>query len=148
MSGVFANTTWSSANRIRKSFSSLTVNIPSRFELMFSRMSFTKSMNNNGEPGSPCFRPMYELKNSEKVFLYLMHSLTVEYMDFIALTSLQLICSDSSFSHKCDRSILSKHFSKSINTQYNFSFELSTFDIIECRMNTQSVVDLPFWKPN
>ena len=79
----------------RKSFCSSTANIPSRFELMFSKMSFTKSMNNNSELGSPCFRPMYELKNSEKVFLYLMHSLTVEYMDFIALTSLQLTCSDT-----------------------------------------------------
>ena len=74
-------------------------------------MSLTNSMNNRGELGSPCFRPMLELKNSEKEELYLTHDFTVRYTDLIALTSLQLTFSVISFCHKNKRLILSKHFS-------------------------------------
>ena len=35
-----------------------------------------------------------------------------------------------------------------MNTQNIYSPELSTFEIIEWRMKTQSVVDFPFWNPN
>ena len=50
-------------------------------------MSLTNCMNNRCELGPHCFRPMLELKNSEKEDLYLTHDLIVRYIDLIALTS-------------------------------------------------------------
>ena len=63
-------------------------------------MSFTNSINNKGELGSPCLRPIYESKNCEKDELYLMHGLTVKYIDLNAFTNLQLTFSTNSFCHK------------------------------------------------
>ena len=76
---------------------------------MFSTISFTKSMNNKGELGSPCFRPIFDSKKLEKDDLYFTHDLTVLYIDLIALTNLQLTVSVNNFCHKNERSILSKN---------------------------------------
>ena len=98
--GDFANTTWSSAKRIRNNFNSLMVNTPFRSALILLTMSLTNSINNNGELGSPCFRPIWEEKNCEKADLYRMQSFTVVYIAFIAFTNLQLMFSNKSLCHK------------------------------------------------
>ena len=69
------------------------MNISLRSEFML----LTNSMNNKGELGSPCLRPIYESKNCEKDELYLIHNLTVKYMDLYALTNLQLTLSTNNF---------------------------------------------------
>ena len=77
---------------------------------LFSTISFTKSINNTGKLGSPCFKPMLESKK-ENGDLYFTHDLTIVYIDLIALTNLQLTFSVNNFYHKNERSILLKHFS-------------------------------------
>lgn len=74
-------------------------------------MSLMKSMNINGELGSPCFSPMCESKKPDSVVLYLMQDFTVLYIDLSALTSLELTFSDINLCHKKLLSILSNAFS-------------------------------------
>ena len=45
-------------------------------ELIFCVISFMKNINKSGELGSPCLRPISELKNCEIDDLYLMQALT------------------------------------------------------------------------
>ena len=58
--GDDAKTTWSSAYRIKNSFSSLTEKILLKSEFILSTISFTNNMNSKGELGSPCFRPILD----------------------------------------------------------------------------------------
>ena len=146
--GVCANKTASLAKSNRNSFWFSIVNSPSMFSLMLVRISFTKKRNSNVELWSPCFVYMFDSKNGEYVELYRTHALTVLYILLTALTNLELTFSLISFWKINVLSNLSKHFSKSTKAQYNFIFWLSVFVIIECRTKMQSIVDLPFWKPN
>ena len=108
-------------------------------------MNIIKSI---GELGSPCLTPICELIYSENRPLYLTQFLATKYIDFSALTILLLTFSRISLCHNVIRSILSNAFSKSIKIQYSFCFESRTFEIIDCKMKIQSVVDFPFWNPN
>ena len=88
------------------------VNIWSRPTFIFCTISFIKSINNNGELGSPCFKPLYELKKKHEVAnWYLTQDLTTVYMERKALTNLLLTVSGKIFCHRKDLLILSKAFS-------------------------------------
>ena len=54
---------------------------------VFSIRSLINNTNKSGELVSPCFNPVYELKESEYVELYLLHALTTSYTVFNALTN-------------------------------------------------------------
>lgn len=86
----FANTTASSAYKSMKKRICSTVKMFSRSELILSTISFMNIMNMSGELGSPCFRPICELKKQDRIDLYLMHDLTSVYTDFTACTNLLL----------------------------------------------------------
>ena len=68
------------------------------------------SINNKGELGSPCFRPLNEVKKRDLFAWNLTHDLTIEYVERRALTNLLLTFSDNNFCHKKDLLTLSKAF--------------------------------------
>ena len=61
-------------------------------------------MNRRGELGSPCLRPISELKNCEWDDWYFMQDLITEYIEDIALTSLLQTLSEVNFCHNKVRS--------------------------------------------
>ena len=61
-------------------------------ELIFCTMSLIKSMNIRGELGSPCFKPILELRKPESVDLNRMHDLTTLYIEDVACTNFVLTC--------------------------------------------------------
>ena len=85
--------------------------MPSKLELIFSRISLTKNMNSNDELGSPCLIPNCMSIISDVLCLCLTTARTTEYIALIALVILELTFSVIDFCHKNIRSILSKHFS-------------------------------------
>ena len=74
-------------------------------------MLLTKSINNKGEIGSVCFKLMLDSKKLENDDVYFTQNLTIVYIDFTALTDLQLTFSVNNLCHRNERSVLSKHFS-------------------------------------
>ena len=64
-----------------------------------------------GELGSPCFKPILELRKPENVDLNRMHDLTTLYIEDIACTNFVLTCSLANFCHNKLLSTLSKAFS-------------------------------------
>lgn len=145
--GVCAKRTASSAKNSINIFILFVVKILSIFELMLANISFMKNKNIRLELGSPCFTPMFEAKKEDFSHLFLTHDFTTLYILWRALTIFELTCWASNFCHRYSQSILSKHFSKSMNAQYSFSFELSVLVIIACSKNIQSVIALFFWNP-
>ena len=74
--------------------------MPSKLELIFSRISLTKSMNSNDELGSPRLTPNCMSMISDVLCLCLTTARTTEYIVLIALVVLELTFSVINFCHK------------------------------------------------
>ena len=68
-------------------------------------------MNKSGELGSPCFRPICDVKKIECDDLNLIHDFTTLHIELIARTNLLLTCSRFNLCHKSDLLIRSNAFS-------------------------------------
>ena len=69
---------------MRKTLSSFIVNIPSRFALIFVKISFTNNVKSKEELGSPCFTPRWDSIVFVICLLYFIADFTDEYMALIA----------------------------------------------------------------
>ena len=110
-SGDFENTTASSAYKSMNNWNSSMLNVLLISVLIFCTISFINNINIRGELGSPCFKPIWELKKPVRDDLYRIHDLTTEYIEDIACTSFVLTCSETNFCHNRLLSILSNSFS-------------------------------------
>ena len=113
--GFYAKRTASSAKNNKHNLSSSNVTIPSISVLICWMISFRENKHCKLFDGSPCFTPNFELMKSELMPLYRIHALVEQYIDLIAMVTLELTVSFIIFCQRKHRSILSNIFSQPRN---------------------------------